>query len=323
MSIKYCFLILVLSATTFDQAQIDTINKKSEKLTSKNITNKKLFCLGQKDKSKSIKVNDKDTTTVNVSKLKLQLDSLLNLMNSKVIPYIDAQNSTQNKVHDAEVSKFNATISQLKSDSESKQKLLDQKLAENKNFEAEITKLSNQVKINSEVLTKQKEQLRIEIGALQKQSYKIDELILNSIGERLKITPGVEASWLRTFDEFKNKRKLLISAEEALFKPYDEKIVQLKSEITNAFATGEQFNELSKSKAEFLILLDGYCEKTDELKSFLISVSKLNDFKKERDKKIENEIYYYVEYDYLLSIIQKNKSDFTYNPIKNTVINCN
>ena len=68
--------------------------------------------------------------------------------------------------------------------------------------------------------------------------------------------------------------------------------------------------------------MDNYCVKTNALKTFLERVNKLNAFPDERDRKIENEIYDYVGYDYLISIIQKNKVDFNHNPIKNTITDC-
>jgi thiol-disulfide isomerase/thioredoxin len=268
--------------------------------------------------------NDKktDTSSVNLSSVNLKVDSLLKLMNSKVITYIDAQNTAQNKVHEEEVAQLRVAISELKASEELKQKQINLNKEEKKNSDSEIAKLRDQVKSNSDVLLKQKEQLRMEIGALQKQSFKINETILNSLGERLNITPGIEASWIQTYQDFKVKRNLLSKADELLSKPYDAQVNQLIGEINSAFSSSQQFAELTKEKAEFIDLLSGYCEKSEEMKSLLNSVSKLNDFKEERDKKINNTMYYYVGYDYLISIIQKNKVDFNHNPIKNTITDC-
>ena len=268
--------------------------------------------------------NDKktDTSSVNLSSVNLKVDSLLKLMNSKVITYIDAQNTAQNKVHEEEVAQLRVAISELKASEELNQKQINLNKEEKKNSDSEIAKLRDQVKSNSDVLLKQKEQLRMEIGALQKQSFKINETILNSLGERLNITPGIEASWIQTYQDFKVKRNLLSKADELLSKPYDAQVNKLIGEINSAFSSSQQFAELTKEKTEFITLLSGYCEKSEEMKSLLNSVSKLNDFKEERDKKINNTMYYYVGYDYLISIIQKNKVDFNHNPIKNTITDC-
>ena len=268
--------------------------------------------------------NDKrtDTSSVNLSSVNFKVDSLLKLMNSKVIPYIDAHNAAQNKEHEEEVAQLRVAISELKASEELKQKQINLNKEEKKNSDSEIAKLRDQVKSNSDVLLKQKEQLRMEIGALQKQSFKINETILNSLGERLNITPGIEASWIQTYQDFKVKRNLLSKADELLSKPYDAQVNQLIGQINSAFSSSQQFAELTKEKTEFITLLSGYCEKSEEMKSLLNSVSKLNDFKEERDKKINNTMYYYVGYDYLISIIQKNKVDFNHNPIKNTITDC-
>lgn len=317
MSIKNYLSILFCAASflacAFENSKQESIENK---IIVSNIDKKK-----EKDKEKE-KPEKKDTTNLNLTDLNKKLDSLINLMNSKVIPYIDAQDSAQNKVLEVEITKINAVNSQSKLDLEAKQKLINQYLEEKKKSDSEIAKLRDQVKSNSDVLLKQKEQLRMEIAALQKQSFKIDETILNSLGERLKITPGVEVSWSQTYQDFKVKRSLLSQADELLSKPYDAKVKQLISDIKTGFSSGQQFTELSKEKVEFLLLLDNYCAKSNALKTFLERVNKLNAFPDERDRKIENEIYDYVGYDYLISIIQKNKVDFNHNPIKNTITDC-
>lgn len=313
MSIKiYLFFFAFVSTSAHTQVNDKTQNSENPTLESR------------KEKPKnSDKKENKDTITLNLLEVNLKLESIINLMNSKVIPYIDAQNSVQDKKHEDEVSKINTANSQLKIDLEAKQKLVIQYLDDKKNNDIEIAKLSGQVKGNSDLLLKQKEQLRAEIGGLQKQSFKIDDAILNSLGERLKVIPGVEASWSQTYQDFKFKRNLLFQADEFLSKPYDPKMNKLIGEINTGFSSGQQFAELTKEKTVFTKLLSGYCEKTEEMKSLLISVSKLEALKDERDKKINNTMYYYIGYDYLISIILKNKTDFGHNPIKNTITDCN
>jgi len=313
MYLKNYLFILVLGASSYMHAQKNDKSQAAENLNSE--TNK--------EKSKNnYKEGNKDTSSLTLSIIDLQLDSLMKLMNSKVIPYIDAQNAAQNKVHEEEVAQLKVTISELKASEESKQKQINQNKEEKKNSDSEIAKLRDQVKSNSDVLLKQKEQLRLEIAALQKQSFKINEAILNSLGERLNNTSDVEASLIKTYQDYKVKRSLLAQADELLSKPYDAKVKQLISDIKTGFSSGQQFTELSKEKVEFLLLLDNYCVKTNALKTFLERVNKLNAFPDERDRKIENEIYDYVGYDYLISIIQKNKVDFNHNPIKNTITDC-
>jgi hypothetical protein len=322
MSIKNYLLILFCACAGIVSANVNSnsifFQDKKVKINTdeKKVDNKEVKLSDKKGDEK------KDTASTDLTALNLKLDSVIGLMNAKVIPYIDARNATENKAHEAEITALNEKIKQLNADMIAKQNQITQQLEDKTKKEKEIKELTEQLTKSSDQLLKQKEQLKLEIDALQKQSFKIDETILKSIGERLKITPNADPSWLKTYEEFKVKRDLLWQANECLSKPYDPKIKQLILDIEAGFAKGQQFAELSKAKTEFTVLLEGYCEKTDELKSFLTKVSKLNELKPERDKKIEFEMYEYIGYDYLISIILKNKSDFTYNPIKNTITSC-
>lgn len=322
MSIKNYLLILFCACAGIITANVNTSHIKLENKFFQTGRDKKK---GEPNgKKKSVQKGDekKDTASTDLTALNQKLDSVIHLMNAKVIPYIDGQNATENKVHEAEITALNEKIKQLNSEVVAKQNQITQQVDDNSKKDRELKELKEQLTKSSDQLLKQKEQLKLEIDALQKQSFKIDETILKSISERLKITPNADPAWLKTYEEFKVKRDLLWQANEFLSKPYDPKIKQLIVDLEAGFAIGQQFAELSKAKTEFLVLLEGYCEKTDELKSFLTRVSKLNELKSERDKKIEFEMYEYVGYDYLISIILKNKSDFSYNPIKNTITDC-
>jgi predicted nucleic acid-binding Zn-ribbon protein len=322
MSIKNNLLILFCACAGLITANVNTSHIKLENKFFQTGPDKKK---GEPNgKKNSVQKGDekKDTASTDLTALNLKLDSVIRLMNAKVIPYIDAQNESENKVHEAEMFSLNEKIGQLNSDLVAKQKQITQQLEDKTKKENEIKELTEQLTKSSDQLLKQQEQLKLEIDALQKQSFKIDETILKSIGERLKITPKADPAWLKTYEEFKVKRDLLWQANECLSKPYDPKIKQLIVDLDAGFAKGQQFAELSKAKTEFLVLLKGYCEKTEEMKSLLNLVAKLNDLKDERDKRINNSMYFYVGYDYLISVILKNKSDFTYNPIKNTITSC-
>jgi len=275
----------------------------------------------------------KDSNSVNFDAPNMQLDSiitLMNAMNSKVIPYIDTQNGLVNNAHEKAISEYKDTISDLRKDLAASEKELERQKQAKKKSDQDLKKCTDQdLKIckeqnqtNWDNSLKQKNQLEKEIAALAQQSFNIEEAILNSLGERLNITPGVDNAWVSKFNDFKTKRNVLVRANEALSKPYDTKVPQLIIDITTAFASGEQFAELKNSKDELLLLLRDYCKTTKELKSFLERVSKLNEYKVERDKRIQNEIYYYIKYDYFIQIINKNKDDFNHNPVKTVVTNC-
>jgi small-conductance mechanosensitive channel len=264
----------------------------------------------------------KDTASTDITVINQKLDSVLILMNAKVIPYIDAQNNIQNNTQAAEIAKLNVKINQLQSELGDMHKLIKQHSDDKTKTDNELVKLREQVSHESELLAQNKVQLKQEIDALQKQSYKIDETILKSIGDRLKLIMNADPAWIKTYEEFKVKRDLLWKADEYLSKPYDPKLKQLIVEINAAFSKGQQFAELSKEKLELSELLSGYCEKTEEMKSLLNIASKLNDLKEDRDKRINNSLYFFVGYDYLVSIILTNQTNYNHNPIKNTITDC-
>jgi hypothetical protein len=227
-----------------------------------------------------------DSVGVDMTALKSQVDSILVLMNTKLVPY------------------------------------LDDKIQEYNNCESKQSLLNQQIKDNANVMDLLKTQLKLEVDALAKQSYTIDLAFITSLEEQINSIPGADKNWATTVSNFKAKRNLLIEASDALMRPYDAKVPGILKNLKDGFATGQQFVELTKAKDKFVKLLEKYCEKTDDLKSLLVDANTLNGLKTQRDILLESDLYRYVEYEYLVQIILKNKVEFTYNPIKNVVTNC-
>jgi hypothetical protein len=263
-----------------------------------------------------------DSVGVDMTALKSQVDSILVLMNTKVVPYVDAQSATANAEQAAKIKSLTDEIATLKTQRSAENKILDDKIQEYNNCESKQSLLNQQIKDNANVMDLLKTQLKLEVDALAKQSYTIDLAFITSLEEQLKSIPGADKNWATTVSNFKAKRNLLIEASDALMRPYDAKVPGILKNLKDGFATGQQFVELTKAKDKFVKLLEKYCEKTDDLKSLLVDANTLNGLKTQRDILLESDLYRYVEYEYLVQIILKNKVEFTYNPIKNVVTNC-
>ncbi len=278
---------------------------------------------GKKQKNGGKKEKEKtETSEVDVSALKTQLDSILFLLNTKVVPYVDGQSASENANQSLEMKTLNDEIVNLKTQLAEANNNLNEKIELANTCETKRSQLEIKNKDLSSVFQKQKVQLQAEISALSKQSFTIDLAFLTSLEEQLKVTPGVDNTWLNTVIDFKTKRALLVAANEALNRPYDVKVPGILEKLKDGFSTGQEFLELSKAKEKLAKLLEKYCEKTADLRSLLSDATTLNSLRTQRDKLLESELYNYVQFDYLLQIILKNQSDFTHNPIKNVVTPC-
>jgi hypothetical protein len=278
---------------------------------------------GKKKKNGGEKEKDKtESSEVDISILKSQLDSILSLLNTKVVPYVDGQSASANAAQNAEMKTLNEEIAALKTQLDEAKKNLNEKIELANSCEIKRSQLDNQNKDYNSVFQKQKAQIQAEISALSKQSFTIDLAFITSLEEQLKVTPGVDNAWLNTVIDFKAKRSLLVAANEALNRPYDAKVPEILKKLKDGFSTGQEFAELTKTKEKFVKLLEKYCEKTADLKSLLTDATTLNTLRTQRDKLLESELYNYIGYDYLLQIILKNQSDFNINPLKNVEITC-
>jgi hypothetical protein len=251
-----------------------------------------------------------------------RLDSISNILNSKIVPFIDASSKVEIDKRQLVIDNLTNEKAKLSSEISTIKEKLDN--ANNLNIQNsdQLKKISSSLDSKTLLIEKQKELLKNDILNLTNQDYRIEESFLNGIKERIKNTEGIDNSFSNILDDFINKRTILIQIEKALNAPFDSKISVLINDAEDIFSKGTSFKQLSKFKEKMLPLLKGYCQKTEDLKNVLIVAADLNILPDERKRVIKKNLIDYIGYDYLVNILIKNMDDYNHNPIKNSITNC-
>jgi len=257
-----------------------------------------------------------------IDSIYLRLDSISNVLNTKIVPFIDASNKVESDKRQLVLDNLKNEKDKLSTELSTIKDKLDKANNLNSQNTEQLNKIRNSLESKTVVIEKQKEQLKRDISNLTNQDYRIEESFLNGIKERIKNTEGIDNSFSNILDDFIKKRTILIQIEKALNAPFDSKISVLINDAEDIFSKGTSFKQLSKFKEKMVPLLKGYCQKTEDVKNLLKEAFKLDILPQERDKLIKINLIDYIEYDYLLNILIKNMDDFNYNPIKNLITNC-